>query len=268
MANYKKTTVSLDNRTRTISVSNDKIIYTYKNDNISEYLTYNDTLYHVLMHDCLKLNRGTKERLALSVWKDDDHENQRFKIYDLALACYMGWVGVDTYLEDMRRFMLYKRENRFDIDHADSNVHNNTMHNLSLMDETLNKQKCEITTWFKPPFALNSAYRNGEYRVQFEAIVNQYDAAIFLAKFGIKANTLTDIGAIMRFICKDAHEYVRCLKWLFDCSYEFMSDVGTPRQQWQKDKKQVSLISDKIQEELVSMDRECFQEFSEIKTPC
>ncbi len=267
MTNHK-TTLSTDNNKRTISVSasNRKIIFTYKNDNISEYLTYDDTLYSILMFDCLKINRGTGGRLGITVRHDG--RDIYFKLYDLALACYMGFVCVDTYLEDMERFIAYKRHKGLTVDHLDNDIHNNTVYNLSLMVDKLNKQKGEIVSWFKPPFALNSAYFNGEYRVKFEAAISQYDTAIQLAASGIRVNCTEGCTASMHFVCKDADEYVRCLKHLFDCNFTFMTNAGTPRQQWQEDKNQISLISDKMQEELALMDSDCFQDFSEIKTPC
>lgn len=83
---------------------------------------------------------------------------------------------------------------------ADSNGHNNTFFNLSLMPGSLNCAKGDIVSRFKVPVYLTTAYVSEEYRVL------------------IIWNTVkTSVGAgsaSLHLLCKDADEYVDCLRSL------------------------------------------------------
>ena len=258
-----KAKFSTSNKTRFVNIEDGRIAYTVLRDGVTDYADYEDTLYKILTLNQLRPFRNNG-RLKFNVCVNRvDHT---FYFYDLAMACYKGMVNLDTYLDDMQKYYDYKSSNGFDIDHADNNIHNNTQLNISLMESYLNRLKSTIVCRFKPPYYLNSAYCDGEYRVQLEFEVEQPYLQEELMRAGVNIAVLSKGFAVMRFLCKDAESYVSCLKMLADSTYGWCNSEQTPRQHSNENKDTpywAGAITNSFhaQKVLAVMDRNLFQVF-------
>lgn len=205
-----KTTTSTDSSTRHIDVSNKKIVYTLKNDNVSDYMTYNQTLYDILPLDRLKPFRD-EGRLRLRVYcggKDED-----IYLYDLAIACYLGRVNVDTFVDDMRQFKAWKRKRGYTVDHADGNLQNNTALNLSLMPGAQNRIKSDLASRVEKPSLLVSCYDGSEYRIRAEFKLSDSSALVGLINTQRKVIVNEPAAwAVLNFVCATPEDYVACLR--------------------------------------------------------
>ena len=220
---------TIESNTRIIQKKNDIIIYTLKHDGVKDYLSFNEELFEILQLDKLKPFRDDG-RLRFKVWKDGADVN--FYLYDLAYACYAGIIKKDTYLEDLQRYFSNKSAECLSVDHADNNIHNNTMYNLSLMGRQLNMRKGALVAKVKEPIYLNSAYCNGKYRIQMIFAMDKQHTKDFMFKHlfdkGIYINSDTQdkdriqpMVAGVHFICENAESYVTCLKWLTEQTFEW-----------------------------------------------
>ena len=227
-----KITKSLDSNTRSICIDGNIIVYKLKADGVEDYLTYNDRLLEVLKQDRLKPFRD-EGRLRFKV-----HENKtdiNFYLYDVAYACYTSVVRAENWLNDMQRYYESKNSQGLVIDHADSNIHNNTVLNLSLIPRVLNSIKSDIVARVKLPRDLNSIYHNGVYRVQMmteakPSIINDY-----LFREGIKYRVSDDsCRAAIRFLCETPEDYVGCLRWLTEQGLEWAEPIKDIRGNWIK----------------------------------
>lgn len=255
---------STRNKVRSISIQNGRIAFTVLRDGVTDYADYDDTLYQILTMNRLRPFRNNG-RLKFNVRTDGvDHT---FYFYDLAMACYRGTVNTDTYLDDMQQYYDFKSSNNFDIDHADNNIHNNTRLNISLMEHELNVAKNTIVSKFKPPYFLNSAYCNGEYRVQLEFEVEQPYLQEQLIRAGVSLAARSKGLAVMRFLCKDAESYVACLRELIDSTFIWCNPGQSPRQ-YSLENREISYWAGNIakslhaQKTLAAMDRNMFQTFT------
>lgn len=254
---------STRNKTRSVSIEDGRIAFTVLRDDVKDYADYDDTLYKILTMNQLRPFRHNG-RLKFNVRADGiDHT---FYFYDLAMACYRGMVNQDTFLEDLQRYYDYKSSNGLSIDHADSNIHNNTKLNISPMDKGLNGGKNAIVSRFKPPYYLNSVYCDGEYRVQLEFEVVQPYLQQELIRAGVSLAARSNGLVVMRFICKDAEDFVPCLKMLADSTFGWCNPEQTPRQHSNENKDVPYWAGDitnsfHAQKTLASMDRNMFQAF-------
>lgn len=254
---------SVKNKTRFIDIQDDRIVFTVFRDGVKDYADYDDTLYKILTMNRVRPFRNSG-RLKFNVRANGAEHT--FYLYDLAMACYRGMVSPDTFLEDMQRYYDYKSSNGLSIDHADNNIHNNTRLNISLMDKGLNGGKSAIAARFKPPYFLNSAYCDGEYRVQLEFEVEQPYLQEQLIRAGVSFAVRSKGLAVMRFLCMDAESYVACLKTLVDSTYGWCNPEQTPRQHFKENEDVpywASTITNSLyaQKMLAAMDRAEFQVF-------
>lgn len=260
MAKAKFSTI---NKTRSVSIEDGRIAFTVLRDGVKDYADYDDTLYKILTLNRLRPYRNNG-RLKFNVRADGiDHT---FYFYDLAIACYRGMINPDTYLEDMQRYYDYKSSNGFDIDHADSNIHNNTKLNISLMESGLNLSKHTAVARFKPPYYLNSTYCDGEYRVPLEFEVEQPYLQAELIRAGVNIAARSNGFAVMRFLCKDAESYVSCLRTMLNSTFGWCNPEQTPRQHSNENKEAPYWAGDptnsfRAQKMLAVMDRNMFQAF-------
>lgn len=216
-------------------------------------------------------------RLQCDCWKDRCCDAVRFYLYDLAYACYVGMVHSDSLISDMQHYYDWKTSSGFTIDHADNNIHNNTVLNLSPMTQSLNSAKGVIVSRFKPPYYLNSVFFDGEYRVQ---IVTETDSQFLSTLADMIGDTLTTRGingsftfdttsntkASMQFVCEDAESYVACLQSFLNTRYEWCNAIQTPREH-SKENSLMKYWADNIncslqaQKMLSLMERAQFQEY-------
>lgn len=172
--------------------------YNYRPGIISDYLTENEMLARILTtHGVSPFIWDGRIRLQLQ----GKGEHTTFRIHDLAYACYHGIItSYDAWRQELQAFIDWKRFYDLTVDHADSNGHNNTELNLSIMSRRLNQEKSDIVARFKAPVYLATAYIESKYRVM--AVWNTVQ---------------TNIGAgcaAMKILCKNADEYVNCLRSL------------------------------------------------------
>ena len=255
---------SSKSKTRTIEIVDEEIVYTLACDGIKDYVTYDETLYRVLIQNRLHPFRD-RGRLKFNVWNGDIHIPMY--LYDLVCACELGYVNPENVLEGMERYYDYKSSNSLSVDHADNNIHNNTRLNLSLMDIVLNMQKGTIVAGFKPPYYLNVIHCDGEYRVQLVTKAEQIYNQLLLIAAGTSLAARGGGLAEMKLICKDAEDLVACLKMLYESTYEWTMMDSTPREHrrenkdveyWAKD----IFLSVMAQKQLAAMDRKAFDTFS------
>lgn len=251
---------STKSKTRTIEIVGEEIVYTLACDGIKDYVTYDETLYQVLIQNRLHPFRD-RGRLKFNVWNGDNHIPMY--LYDLVCACELGYVNPGNVLEGMERYYDYKSSNSLSVDHADNNIHNNTRLNLSLMDIILNMQKGTIVAGFKPPYYLNVIHCDGEYRVQLVMKAEQMYSQLLLIAAGTSLAARSGGIAEMKLICRDAEELVSCLKMLYQSTYEWTMMDSTPKEH-RKENKDIEYWAKDIplsivaQKQLAAMDRNAF----------
>lgn len=155
-----------ESRTRIVDVREGRIEYTIKASGTKDYFSYDEILYRVLCSNILKPYRGKDGRSRVKVYNNGRDAN--FLLYDVAMACYMGVVSEDTFLEDMFTYRRYKLDSDLVVDHADDNKNNNTRYNISLMTRDANNRKKGIVSRFRRPFIVVPCYVDGIYRVRFQ----------------------------------------------------------------------------------------------------
>lgn len=240
------------------------IIYTLSKDGVKDYLTHNETLYKILSMDKLKPFRDNG-RLRFKVRENGVDVN--FYLHDLAIACYANMItNTDIFLTELQKYFEYKTHNGYSVDHADSNIYNNTITNLSLMKRELNSSKSGICAQFLSPYYLNTAYDDEHYRVQAIFDISQEYIQEQFAKYTLNFSKLTGGRAMMCFICETAEDFVACLKHLVNMRYEWCKPKETPKSYWQKNKTTNYWAVDCIrsitaQNKLLTMDKKDFMLF-------
>ena len=213
-----------------LDICNEYISITLKNGAGTDYFTYNEDFVRVLEEWHISPFR-TNGRLQCDCWRDKYCDAIRFYLYDLAYACYTGMLHADSLIVDLQCYYDWKTSRGLTIDHADNNVHNNTVLNLSPMPRGTNTAKSGIAARFLPPYYLNSAFYNGEYRVQIAYdVANEYTTNM-LSDIGLKGISVGGNGrAAMHFLCDDAESYVSCLQGLWNSRYDWCNPENTPRE--------------------------------------
>lgn len=227
----RKASLSTDSNTRKIERLSNKIIYTLKHDNLSDYLTYSKMLYAILQQDRIKPFRD-EGRLRLRVLQDGVDED--IYLYDLAVACYMGFIqNPESFVYDVSRFKRYKSAKGLTVDHADGHLQNNTRLNLSLMSSQANSTKASLASRVEIPALLISCYDDGQYRIHFEQRgldvgrligkvnneLEQYDTLVT----GNPAGIMT-----INAICNSPDQYIRCLRGLVESNVSFEGETIAP----------------------------------------
>lgn len=213
-----KSSNSMNNSTRIIEVHNNKIIYTLKLDGVKDYLTYNETLLTILKMDRLRPFRNNG-RLSFNIRENGADTNMY--LYDIAFACYSGQVESSSFICDMQRYYEQKAFRNLSIDHADNNLLNNTVYNLSLMDKALNSAKGAIVAKVKMPAYLNTAFYNNRYRLQILWAVSADEIKNSIGKLFNKNITDTAGLCAMHFICDDTDSFVECLRFVTSLKSEW-----------------------------------------------
>lgn len=195
---------NIDRKSFAIRIKGNYMIYDFHCGDVVDYLTCNDTLYRILAQNGFSpfLDDG---RIRFT----DNRDNAKYRIADLALACYSGRItSFETWKDDIQKFLDYKHSEGFEVDHADCNSHNNTILNLSLMEGTLNRNKNSIVARFKLPVILSTAYIEDEYRIQV-IWKNLYARGYF------KNITLDSPSYVtLNLLCEDEESFVDCLQRL------------------------------------------------------
>ena len=201
-----------------------------------DYFTKNQTFLDILKYYKPSFVIDKQQRIrAVFYLPNEERHDQKYFMYDIAYACYTGKVHANSFLNDMRGFIKWKNENRYTVDHADSNHRNNTILNLSMMSRKLNSSKNDLVSKFVDPFSILTAYCNGEYRIELRTRINvemieKLTISIpRILKVIPRSENNRSIGeSAIAFICEDANHYVACLRWLYDTQIRWCSE-NTPR---------------------------------------
>lgn len=275
MPKNKKETTSMESNIKSIHLLPEEqpqfIIYTRKIggvlENVSEHLTYHPDLVRILMLDCVRPYRNNG---YLKFIVSDSSSPTVFAMHDLAFGCYTGRIRYETYLDDIQRFLSEKRFYGYVIDHADNNITNHTIYNLSLLSDAANKQKADIVAKVKLPTRLAVAYVDGKYRICMGTEVSDfYYIGKLLSAQGISVAPIEAPVAVLAFVCEDADSLVNCFKYLATNGIEGCVGVKTKQGQWKKDGVcwfQDVCKSIEAQQALAQMEESMFNVFS-IKTP-
>ena len=214
----EQTKEKTDHRTKTIEVLADGKIICYKLtiDGSKHYMSYNPVLLEILKKDEL-IPFNNEKRLRFNISKNK--KITRVYLYDLAFATYHGWItDANQYLEQHRAYSKHKKLHGLTVDHADGQLGNNTAWNLSLMTRSENGSKNNIVSRVRGSFSVNSVYTGDGYRVRMSYLTTDKNTLQYRAKCnGLILNGLDDtenVVTCLRFLCKDAMDYVDCLHWL------------------------------------------------------
>lgn len=234
----------------------DYMRYEYHHGEVIDYLSADETLFQILTQCGLSpfLDDG---RIRFT----DSHDNDKYRIGDLAFACYNGHIkSIETWKADMQEFLDCKHREGTEVDHADSNPHNNTVLNLSLMDGDPNAVKSSKVARFKPPTTVVVAYVAGEYRVHVEwsglNVRLEYRGAHIQGESKVCLNLL----------CSDDRELASCLDELSILETDW-SNPAKIKGTWQHSEKMNpcsnARVSISAQERIADMEREEFDTYTE-----
>lgn len=188
------------------------IRYVSYNTQRVDWYSYQDDLSAILQRVYTDADRRTERtRFIYPEGRDKRH----IRSHDLALGCYMGRIHADSFLTDWKEFVRWKHKNGLEVDHIDGHGENNTRWNLSFMDVGTNRRKRDIISRVKLPNALNAAFTDGQYRVKFST-------------YG--KNDETERAAY--FLCNDAEEFVRRLRWIVDNQFRGVPPVKDTSGRW------------------------------------
>lgn len=207
-------------KSRIVEIIGNEIVYTRRRDGIKDYATYNETLYNILTRGRLNPTRSDG-RLKFVIWNKCERS---FYFHDLVLACELGYItDAEDFRTGLNDFIQYKSINEKTVDHADSNIHNNTFLNLSLISRSLNARKSDIVKRFKHPYNLSIAYCAGEYRL------------IIVIPTVVKITTPrgTSYGLVpteTKLMCSNPEDLVSCLNELYTARYEWSPIMESPKE--------------------------------------
>lgn len=86
----------------------------------------------------------------------------------VAYACYYMGVTEKNFAQRMPEIAQALKERKLNIDHLNSDIHNNCAWNLSPMPTAINNSKYDLASRVKPPYFLYMAVTDsGEYRIRF-----------------------------------------------------------------------------------------------------
>ena len=213
-----------------VDEAGDYITLTMNKTGTVDYFTRNQTFLDILKQCKPSLATDKQQRIrAVFYLPNEERHDQKYFVYDIAYACYTGKVHADSFMEDMSNFIKWKNENRYTVDHADTNHRNNTVFNLSMMTRKLNASKSNLIAKFVDPFSIITAYCNGEYRIE-NLTVHIPDVGNLVPH--AVGNTIGE--SVMKFICEDAKSYIACLRWLYDTRIQWCDSENTPRMNQQQ----------------------------------
>lgn len=249
------------NRVIDLCIVGDVMQYRYRAGNVIDLFSVNELLYQILT------TYGVCPYLAdgrIKVQLQDGKTHRTYRIHDIAYACYHGQItNLSSWEHDLQTFLDWKNYNQLTVDHADNNIHNNTIYNLSLMEGTLNGSKGTIVARVRIPAYLNCAYCNGKYRVQFLQRVSHDYLPECLSRF-ISLDEGEGFEAAIHFLCEDAESFVQCLKYLVNSRLEWAPPlkengvwVKTDNPCWTQEMRH----SLNAQRTLAAMDEKAFQLF-------
>lgn len=206
----KKRDKHLRSAVKYIWLRDNKIFYKLKLDGYVDVMTYNEDLYNILQLDCMCPFRDCG-RLRFNHSKGGTQFN--VYLYDLCIGCYQGKIKAESYVLDIQNY--YNDKYGLTVDHADCNIHNNTVYNLSLMERIANSCKGSITSRVKLPDGLIVAYVDRKYRVAYKNSVVIPDRLIALLHQsfpGLRGAQHTGITAFRYFLCDTPDDLVDCLR--------------------------------------------------------
>ena len=230
-----------ESRTRIVDVREGRIEYTIKASGTKDYFSYDEILYRVLCSNILKPYRGKDGRSRVKVYNNGRDEN--FLLYDVAMACYMGVVKEDTFLEDMFEYRKHKIDRDLVVDHADGNESNNTRYNISLMTRDTNDHKGIIVSRFRRPFIVVPCYVDGIYRVRFQVTTHMDVLIAAVNRFLFQKGKGSIVGnpestVVQSLYCDNEYDFFALLNCIADRNIRYAGIEVVQRQRtgrgWKK----------------------------------
>lgn len=166
----------------------------------------------------------------------------------VAYACYYMGVNENNFVHRLPEICQAFDKCKKDVDHLNSDIHNNCAWNLSVMPSGCNSSKRDFAGRIKPPYFLYmAATDNGEYRI----------------RFGYQ--NFAGMGQEFHIICPDESILRRFLRVVMDIDKApcLLRRFQTPKQIWGLDKKAPYAASNferaaREAERLLSMDESKF----------
>lgn len=88
-----------------------------------------------------------------------------FPVADLAYLAYYDNLTMDNFIDKLLELKQYKRDNGLSIEHLDSNYHNHRKYNIALVDEGMNRKKCDRILHIKEPYFFTAVMSDGKYKI-------------------------------------------------------------------------------------------------------
>ena len=257
----KEKGILVDNKTRTVRIMDDKILFTLKCDGITDYYSNHPELAKILVMDCIHPYH-IEGRLKFKI-VEKGKELLTCHAHQVALGCYMGRVRSDTFITDIAKLKRECLSNSITVDHADSVLENNTVYNLSFMTASENARKGAIVSRFRDPVRITVAYFKNEYRI---FVCNPIIKPVgLMEEFITQTSIKRKMWGGMWRICDTAADFCECLEWLSQNVIEGSVPMRTENGKWLRQDQPAfymnaehSMIGQRL---LTMMDRNIFEPF-------
>ena len=136
---------------------------------VTEYFSNTPGMLELIGKPCnggIFVNKGGRTQLRLYHTVHKDGKEPYLSM--VAYACYYMGVNEKNFTRRLPEFARELRDEKKEIDHLNSDVHNNCAWNLSVMTSSGNSSKRDFSGRIKPPYYLfAAATESGEYRFHF-----------------------------------------------------------------------------------------------------
>lgn len=167
---YSTGDLVMDTPHRMISITDDgKYIRLYLRANgVTEYLNYTPELLNLIGKPG-NVSFGVSSGKRTQVWMTSrGSETRSVYLSALAYACYHMGVNEHNFVTRMPEIMNEFKLKGMEIDHVNSDIHNQCVWNLAKVTANCNAVKHERFARVKPPFYLYAAVTDGgEYRIRY-----------------------------------------------------------------------------------------------------
>lgn len=152
---------------RHVEVIDGRINYVYHTAGVVAFCSDIGPLYEILQDKTLSPSMHKRDRIQLRKQRGAEEINGSCFLHELAYACYRGKItSVEDWPKQLARFRKWMRSHGYEIDHADGNLLNCTVYNLSMMKAKQNRiDKRTLTAKIQLPAILFSGYYGNAYRI-------------------------------------------------------------------------------------------------------
>lgn len=125
-----------------------------------------------------------------------------FTVADLAYLAYYDNLTMENYIEKLAELKQYKKDNRLNMEHLDSNFHNHRKYNIALVAEGLNSQKCDKILHIKEPYFFTVVTSGRKYKIVVGRADNDLmlDSKLFITE---RFENVVGLLSAYRELCPD-----------------------------------------------------------------